>query len=256
MPVIKYTLHSSNHTVKKLLLLYLEIVEKKDANGHLLQEMILVCNHLKNNLNHPNEYIRGCTLRFLCKIREQEILESLIPSITANLSHRHSYVRKNAILTVLTIFKALPDLISDAPDLIEKVLSEEQNPAAKKNAFLMLFQCDQQRAVKYLQGLMENLAAAGESLQLTVLELIRKVCRTNPLSKAGYLRAIFTLVNLPSHAVSFEAANTLVALSSAPTAIRQAITAYCQLLGAESDNNIKLVILDRLATLKKKINKY
>jgi hypothetical protein len=40
---------------------------------------------LKNNLTHPNEYVRGSTLRFLCKIKEVEILESLIPSVTANL---------------------------------------------------------------------------------------------------------------------------------------------------------------------------
>jgi vesicle coat complex subunit len=39
-------------------------------------------------LQHPNEYIRGVTLRFLCRIREEEILEPLVPSILANLDHR------------------------------------------------------------------------------------------------------------------------------------------------------------------------
>ena len=40
-----------------------------------------VCNALRNDLNHPNEYVRGCTLRFLCKLREPELLEPLIPTI-------------------------------------------------------------------------------------------------------------------------------------------------------------------------------
>lgn len=49
---------------------------------------ILICQNLRNNLQHPNEYIRGVTLRFLCRIREEEILEPLIPSILSNLEHR------------------------------------------------------------------------------------------------------------------------------------------------------------------------
>lgn len=41
---------------------------------------ILICQNLRNNLQHPNEYIRGVTLRFLCRIHEEELLEPLVPS--------------------------------------------------------------------------------------------------------------------------------------------------------------------------------
>ena len=51
---------------------------------------ILICQNLRNNLMHPNEYIRGVTLRFLCRIKEEEILEPLTPSILQNLEHRYS----------------------------------------------------------------------------------------------------------------------------------------------------------------------
>jgi coatomer subunit beta len=84
---------------------------------------ILICQNLRNNLQHPNEYIRGVTLRFLCRIREEEILEPLIPSILACLEHRHSYVRRNAVLAINALYK-LPKgelLLVDAPELIEKV---------------------------------------------------------------------------------------------------------------------------------------
>jgi hypothetical protein len=37
------------------------------------------------DLQHPNEYIRGSTLRFLCKLREAELLEPLLPSARACL---------------------------------------------------------------------------------------------------------------------------------------------------------------------------
>jgi coatomer subunit beta len=56
--------------------------------------------------------------------------------------------------------------------------------------------------------------------------------------------------------LQFESANTLLALSAAPTAVRAAIEAYCQLLSRESDNNVKLVILGRLVALKRKQSKF
>lgn len=57
-----------------------ETIEKTDDAGKLLPEMILICQNLRNNLQHPNEYIRGVTLRFISRIKEEELLEPLIPS--------------------------------------------------------------------------------------------------------------------------------------------------------------------------------
>ena len=65
--VIKYLLPSQDHIIKKLLLIYWEIVPKVDEEGKLRHEMILVCDAYRRDLQHPNEFIRGSTLRFLCK---------------------------------------------------------------------------------------------------------------------------------------------------------------------------------------------
>ena len=67
--------------------------------------MILVCDAYRKDLQHPNEFIRGSTLRFLCKLKEPELLEPLMPTIRACLEHRHSYVRRNAVLAIFTIYK-------------------------------------------------------------------------------------------------------------------------------------------------------
>lgn len=75
-------------------------------------------NALMQDLNHPNEYIRGSTLRFMCKLKEPELLESLIESIKSNLEHRHSYVRRNAVLAIYSIYKDFEELIPDAPQII------------------------------------------------------------------------------------------------------------------------------------------
>lgn len=42
MPVIQYCIHTENHELKKLLMYYWEVVQKYDARGQLLPEMILV----------------------------------------------------------------------------------------------------------------------------------------------------------------------------------------------------------------------
>jgi hypothetical protein len=150
---------------------------------------ILICQNLRNNLQHPNEFLRGSTLRFLCRIKEEEILEPLTPSILVSLrlwlhqgvqedlprvgrcsilthlpmqppkrthkrshvqlmvfgtmwaaldeewvslqaclEHRHSFVRRNAVLAINALYK-LPKgelLLQDAPELIEKVLQVRQ----------------------------------------------------------------------------------------------------------------------------------
>ncbi|GLT58301.1 hypothetical protein SLA2020_312040 [Shorea laevis] len=250
--IVRYVLPSEDHTIQKLLLLYLEIIEKTDAKGRVLPEMILICQNLRNNLQHPNEYIRGVTLRFLCRINETEIIEPLIPSILQNLEHRHPYIRRNAILAVMSIYK-LPQgeqLLVDAPDMIEKVLTSEQDPSAKRNAFLMLFTCAQDRAVNYLLTHVDRVSEWGELLQMVVLELIRKVCRTNQREKGKYINIIISLMTAPSSAVIYECAGTLVSLSSAPTAIKKVASTYCQLLLSQSDNNVKLIVLDRLKELK------
>uniref|UniRef100_A0A5B6YY95 Coatomer subunit beta n=1 Tax=Davidia involucrata TaxID=16924 RepID=A0A5B6YY95_DAVIN len=250
--IVRYVLPSEDHTIQKLLLLYFEIIEKTDSKGKVLQEMILICQNLLNNLNHPNEYIRAVTLRFLCRLHETEIIETLIPAVLSNLEHRHPFVRRNAILAVMSIYK-LPQgeqLLDNAPDLIEKVLLTEQDPSAKRSAFLMLFTCAQDRAVNYLFTHIDRIIDWGEQLQMVVLELIRKVCRANRGEKGKYIKIIISLLNAPSAAVIYECAGTLVSLSSAPTAIRAAANTYCQLLLSQSDNNIKLIVLDRLNELK------
>ena len=52
------------------------------------------------------------------------ICQHFIPAVIANLEHRHSYVRKNAVLALAAIYK-LPKgelLVPDAPEVVEKLL--------------------------------------------------------------------------------------------------------------------------------------
>uniref|UniRef100_A0A8D2L6K7 Coatomer subunit beta n=1 Tax=Varanus komodoensis TaxID=61221 RepID=A0A8D2L6K7_VARKO len=219
MTIIRFVLPLQDHTIKKLLLVFWEIVPKTTPDGRLLQEMILVCDAYRKDLQHPNEFIRGSTLRFLCKLKEPELLEPLMPAIRACLEHRHSYVRRNAVLAIYTIYRNFEHLIPDAPELIHDFLVNEKDASCKRNAFMMLIHADQ-------------------------------VCHANPSERARFIRCIYNLLQSSSPAVKYEAAGTLVTLSSAPTAIKAAAQCYIDLIIKESDNNVKLIVLDRLIELK------
>ena len=53
-----------------------------------------------------------------------------------------------------------------------------------------------------------------------IVELIYKVCHANPGERARFIRCIYSLLNASSPAVRYEAAGTLVTLSSAPSAVK------------------------------------
>ncbi|XP_052810345.1 coatomer subunit beta-like [Mya arenaria] len=250
MTIIRFVMPSQDHMIKKLLLIFWEIVPKYTPDGKMLHEMILVCDAYRRDLQHPNEFIQGSTLRFLCKLKEPELLEPLMPSIRQCLKHRHSYVRRNAVLAIYTIFRNFDFLISDAPELIAEYLEGEQDMSCKRNAFMMLIHADQERALNYLSSCIDQVTSFGDILQLVIVELIYKVCHANPSERARFIRCIYNLLNSSSPAVRYEAAGTLVTLSSAPTAIKAAASCYIELVVKESDNNVKLIVLDRLVALK------
>lgn len=216
--------------------------------------MILACNSLLRDLNHASEYICGATLRLFCRIREPEIVEPLVAAVRQNLEHRHAYVRRNAVWAIHSIYKAFPHLIPNAPDLVASCLESEGDASCKRNALLMLYHCAQDRAVAYVNAVLEQVPNFGEILQLAVVEILYKICRAGcpPQDRSRYINCVAALLGASSPSVRFEAAGTLLALSTAPSSVRNAALAYIDLLVTESDNNIKLVVLSRLDEVAKR----
>ena len=111
------------------------------------------------------------------------MLEPLIPSVKANLDHRHSYVRRNAIMCLHSVFKDYEFLCPDAPSLVFQALLnvkrlrrlvldgsfdsfcyQEGDASCKRNAFIMLCGCDQDKAAEYLDSMSDQVRCACESL--------------------------------------------------------------------------------------------
>lgn len=140
-------------------------------------------NGIRNDLQHANEYIRGNTLRFLCKLREPELIEPLLSSARSCLEHRHAYVRKNAVYAVASIFSHSPSLIPDAADLISAFLSGETDATCKRNAFAALSSIDHDAALVYLSSVFDGIPNSDDLLQLVELEFIRKDAVQNSQNK-------------------------------------------------------------------------
>ena len=252
MQVIRFVMPSRNKELKKLLHFYWEVCPKLQPDGKLKQEMILVCNAIRNDLQHPNEYIRGATLRFLCKLKEPDLLEPLIPSVRACLDHRHAYVRKNAVFAVYSIAQLSDVLIPDANELIKQFLDNETDSTCKRNAFVALSNLDREEAFAYLQRNYTQITSFDELLQLAFIEFIRKDSGQHPELKSSYIQIINEVLENSSNTVSYEAANALTSLTSNTSAIQAAASKFIDLANRESDNNIKLIVLDRVDQLRSK----
>lgn len=136
-------------------------------------------------MQHPNEYVRGNTLRFLCKLREPELIEPLLSSARSCLEHRHAYVRKNAVWAVASIYQHSEFLIPDAPELIQTFLETETDSTCKRNAFASLMSISHQKALEFLASAFDGIPNADELLQLVELEFIRKDAVQNTQNKVG-----------------------------------------------------------------------
>ena len=213
---------------------------------------IMLSNGIRNDLQHPNEYIRGNTLRFLCKLREPELIEPLLSSARSCLEHRHAYVRKNAVFAISSIYMHSQSLIPDASELITAFLEGETDATCKRNAFAALASINHDAALVYLSSVFEGIPNAEELLQLVELEFIRKDAIQNSQNKARYLRLIFDLLEANTSTVVYEAASSLTALTNNPVAVRAAAAKFIELSIKEADNNVKLIVLDRVDQLRKK----
>lgn len=70
-------------------------------------------------------------------------------------------------------------------------------------------------------------------------------------SQARYLRLIFDLLEAKDSTVVYEAASALTSLTSNPVAVKAVATKFIELSIKESDNNVKLIVLERVNQLRK-----
>jgi coatomer subunit beta len=129
-------------------------------------------------------------------------------------------VRRNAILAIYAIHKNLDYLIPDAPELIMEHIMKESDQSCRRNAFIMLSNANPVMASQYLMSVWPQLQNFEELMQLAVIEFIRKDFKSQTADKAKYIHAVISMLQSPSHSVKYEAATSLVSLTSHSSAMK------------------------------------
>jgi coatomer subunit beta len=140
----------------------------------------------------------------------------------------------------------------DAPDLLTTFLEDENDPTCKRNAFAALTSISHEKALEHLSDVFDSIPNHEELLLLSELEFIRKDAATNPQNKPKYLRLIFDLLESQVSTVIYEAAHALTTLTSNPVAVKAAAGKFVELAIKEPDNNVKLIVLERVNQLRYK----
>lgn len=117
-----------------------------------------------------------------------------------------------------------PHINQSVSQAMNQFQNQQGDLSTKRNAFLMLLNCDMERAVQFLLTTQDSVPTSGDLFQLAVLELIRKACRANSAAssaqqnKSKLLRVLYNLADpslsnsMSSTAVAYDVASSLVQL--------------------------------------------
>ena len=240
--------------IKKLLFLFWEVIEKTNSNGKIKDEFILVCNYLRKDLDSPNEYIVGRTLRLLTKLTMPEILENLKSTVFDNLKHKHAYVRSNALMCVMSFIEnfgvdVVPDNLNDQ---LREIILKDVDTVCRRNAYLVYSKISPMESLNLTQEILENneISELGDLFALTIAENLRKLCKTFPQKTSMFIKMLMELSEHKSNSVLFEIGNILLEVSSSPNVVIVAVNILCNLLHVERDNNTLVIILKKLIGIK------
>ena len=240
--------------IKKMLFLFWEVIDKHKPDGTMKDEIILLCNGIRKDLDSPNEYIRGRTLRLLTKLPYKEILENVKAAVFDNIKHVHPYVRSNAIMCVLSFIDNFGvDIMPDSlPDDLKEIILKDTDTATRRNAYVLYSRISPMESLSLTQEIMENneISELGDLFALCIVENLRKLNKIFPQKSSNFIHLLLELSVHKSHSVLFEIGSLLLEISSNPNVVSSAVNILCSLLHEERDNNTLIIILKKLYNIK------
>ena len=262
MTVINHIIpyQSKSVMLKKLVLIYWEIIQKRKHNGVVLDEFLLVCNNLRNDLNHANEFVVGATLKLIGRIAINEIIDSLIVPIYENaLKHIESFVRRNAVECLYELFCRFgEEVITDCDQKMIELLSRESDMNTKRNAIVLLFKVNPEAAADYVFDALQadGIGSFNDIIQLVIVRNLFELCKSDPNSKSKFLKLILEFIHSPFYSVLFELGNSIAEFSSNSNVISSTVCQMVRILQELPDVSIKLIILQKLFFFKSLSSKY
>ncbi|KAF2676138.1 AP-1 complex subunit gamma-1 [Lentithecium fluviatile CBS 122367] len=179
---------------------YLGTMLLLDENQEVLT---LVTNSLKNDLNHPNQYIVGLALCTLGNIASVEMARDLFPEVETIISSANPYIRRKAALCAMRICRKVPDLQEHFLEKAKQLLQDRNHGVLLCGLNLVISLCEADEAeddengikdmfrpmVPSLVKILKSLSASGYApehdvqgitdpfLQVKILNLLRVLAR-------------------------------------------------------------------------------
>jgi AP-1 complex subunit gamma-1 len=236
--------------------------------------LMLVTNSLKNDLNHPNQFVVGLALCSLGNISTQGMARDCAPEVEKLLSSTNSYIRKKAALCAIRISRKVPELLENFVSRTKALLNERNHGVLLTGVTLMIELCEtdpanveyfrKQQIVPVLVRLLKNLVLSGYApehdvsgitdpfLQVKILKFLRLLGKADP-EASDQMNDILAQVatNTEStknvgNAILYEAVQTIMSIESESGLKVMAINILGRFL-LNRDNNIRYVALNTLS---------
>jgi coatomer subunit beta len=123
-------------------------------------------------------------------------------------------------------------------------LAAESDATCKRNAFVFLANCAMPKAIEYVAQVHDQIGSLDKLLQIAIIDVIWLHRKNDLTHRSRWIHCIFELLNASSHAVQYKVATTLTSLTQHAATVKAAATTFINLVLKESDNNVKLIVLD------------
>lgn len=236
--------------------------------------LMLVTNSLKNDLNHPNQFVVGLALCSLGNISTQGMARDCAPEVEKLLASTNSYIRKKAALCAIRIARKVPELLENFIQRAKALLNERNHGVLLTGVTLMIELCEmeaanidyfrKQQLVPVLVRLLKNLVLSGYApehdvagitdpfLQVKILKFLR-ILGKGDAEASDQMNDILAQVatNTEStknvgNAILYEAVQTIMTIESESGLKVMAINILGRFL-LNRDNNIRYVALNTLS---------
>ncbi|KAF2261698.1 AP-1 complex subunit gamma-1 [Lojkania enalia] len=131
---------------------YLGTMLLLDENQEVLT---LVTNSLKNDLNHPNQYIVGLALCTLANIASVEMSRDLFTEVETIISSANPYIRRKAALCAMRICRKVPDLQEHFLEKAKLLLQDRNHGVLLCGLTLVTSLCEADEAEDNENGIIE-----------------------------------------------------------------------------------------------------
>uniref|UniRef100_A0A3B0N433 Coatamer, beta subunit, putative n=1 Tax=Theileria annulata TaxID=5874 RepID=A0A3B0N433_THEAN len=212
MDIIRFALPNNDHRIKRLVYLFFQTFNMCKHDGTPRDEVILVCNGLRNDLCSPNEYVRGSVLRLLSNLTIFNIIQPLIPSIIINIEHKEPYVYRNALLCLTNISERFgSDLITSSFKTIENFITSCDDVFGTVRAYKLLETCNLDLCIQFILAIESNILSLSPLIHLAILGSFEKLSSINEQIKQMMLRILTILLQFSNNnSVLFFSSNLLI----------------------------------------------